>query len=138
MKGFGIDMRVFITSQGWLKRTIEIELFDRSVRIDYSGLIFGFGSACIDGMPLVSGSSRFWFAPKFEALLDGIHYEIEVRVWPWLAVRSLSVSVGEKRVFLEGDEHYKPTWHAVISNLVGFYYFYIAPPILLVWFCYQG
>ncbi len=81
---------MFITSQGWLERTIEIELIDRSVRITYSGRTFGFGSAFIDEAPLAASRSRFWFAPKFETFLDGNHYEIEIRVWPWLAVRSLA------------------------------------------------
>jgi len=127
-----------IQHQGWLKRTIEIELIDRGVRIDYSGRTFSFGSACIDGVPLTAGRSRFWFTPKFEAFLDGNHYEIEIRVWPWLAVRSLSVSVDEKRVFLEGDEHYKVTRYSDIIYLLGFCYFYIAPAILLAWFYYLG
>ncbi len=48
------------------------------------------------------------------------------------------VSVDEKRVFLEGDEHYKPTRYSEIMYLLGFFYFYTAPPFLLVWFYYLG
>ena len=134
MAYIGIDMKVFITSQGWLKKTIEIEMINRSVQIDYSGRTFKFGSAYIDGVPLEADKSTFWFTPKFETLLDGNRYEIEIRVWPWLAVRSFSVSVNEKRVFLEGNQHYEATRYSELVNVLGFCYFYVAPPILLVWF----
>ena len=51
--------------------------------------------------------SRSWYVPRFEFKLGGWPTVLEVSVWPWLAIRSLVVRVGDRIVYAEGEGPWK-------------------------------
>ena len=118
-------MRVIKIKHGWLQRTIKIEHEDKSVIIHYTGLTLNLGSVLVNGNCVRSQRSRIWFNSKFDFDIRGEHYSLEVRIWPWLAVRSFSLANFNGQVFLEGAVHYRISIGSEIPQLIGFIYIYI-------------
>jgi len=54
----------------------------------------------VDG--LVIRKSWYWFVPRFEFKLGGRTSAIEIRVWPWLLLRSLVLRVSDRVLYAEG------------------------------------
>ena len=86
---------------GWLHRAVEVTLLDGSHVVEYDGRGIGSEQVSVDGA-VIRRASRFWFVPRFEFKLGGWAGGVEVRVWPWLSLRSLVLRVGGRVVYAEG------------------------------------
>jgi hypothetical protein len=85
----------------WLLRRIAVSLPDGVHLVEYNAWGFGYEQIVIDGV-VIRKRSWYWFVPRFEFKLGGHPGVVEVRVWPWLVLRSLVLRVGGRVVYAEG------------------------------------
>ena len=93
-------MSARLIRRGWLLRGIELWLSDGVHLVEYNGRGFGYEQVSVDGA--VIRKSWYWFVPRFEFKVGGFPSVVEVRVWPWLLLRSLVLRVGDRAVYAEG------------------------------------
>jgi hypothetical protein len=86
--------------RGWLKRTIIVTLPDGHHIVEYDGTGLGYEQVWVDG-DVIRKRSLVWFVPRFDFKLGDWHSVIEVRVWPWLLLRSLVLLVGDQVIYSE-------------------------------------
>jgi hypothetical protein len=94
-------MSARLVHRGWLRRAIDVSLPDGPHVVEYDGTGFGFEQVTVDGA-VIRKTSWSWFVPRFEFKVGGWHGVVEVRVWPWLMLRSLVLRVGDRVVYAEG------------------------------------
>ena len=90
-----------LIGRGWLRRAIEIVLPDGAHVVEYDGTGFGYEQVLVDGVA-IREASWCWYVPRFEFKVGGWPGVVEVHVWPWLAIRALTLSVGGRVVYGEG------------------------------------
>jgi hypothetical protein len=56
----------------------------------------------VQGQPAAVSENQLWFVPRFESAIDAMLAVLEVRVWPWLAVRSLRLHIDGQTIYEEG------------------------------------
>jgi hypothetical protein len=88
--------------RGWLLRGIEVTMPDGVHYVEYDGRYVGYEQVTVDGS-LIRTKSWLWFVPRFDFKLGGQPSAVEVRVWPWLLLRSLVLQVGNYVVYAEGS-----------------------------------
>jgi hypothetical protein len=94
-------MSATLIRRGWLLRGIEVALSDGIHFVEYSGRGPGYEQVSVDGA-VIRERSWYWFVPRFDFKLGGFPSVVEVRVWPWLELRSLVLQVGDRVVYVEG------------------------------------
>jgi hypothetical protein len=101
-------MSAKLIRRGWLLRGIEVSMSDGVHIVEYNGRGLGYEQVSVDGAVIRKG--WYWFVPRFDFKLGGYPSVVEVRVWPWLLLRSLVVRVGDQVVYAEGagDWYKKP------------------------------
>jgi hypothetical protein len=87
--------------RGWLYRCIEVDLPDGPHMVEYNGRGLGYEKVVIDGYT-IRRPSHLWFVPLFSFALGGRSWVVEIRVWPWLGLRSLVLRVNDKVIYAEG------------------------------------
>ena len=117
-------MRYKVTESRWLYRRIEIELEDSDLELVYSSLSVGSELIMVNRNVCEMVSDGAWYIPHFEINVEGKHVEVEARVWPWLSVRSLLVTVDSEPVYREGLKPYKVSKFTEGLN-AGLFYFII-------------
>lgn len=102
-------MRATLVQWGWLQRTLEIEMADGTHVVEYNGTGFGYEQVTADGATI--RDSHPWFVPRFDFKLGDWPAAIEVRLWPWLTLRSFALLVKGKVIYAEGlsDAGIQPT-----------------------------
>jgi hypothetical protein len=90
-----------LVRRGWLYRALEVDLRGFTHRVIYDGRGFGYEQVVFDGV-VIRGYPRLWFIPRFEFRLGGLPASVEVRVWPWLGIRSLELRLQGVQVYAEG------------------------------------
>jgi Clp amino terminal domain, pathogenicity island component len=95
-----------LVRRGWLRRAVEVSLPDGPHLVEYDGKGIGYECVSADGEVIRKTSGR-WFVPHFEFQLGGWPTVVEVQVWPWLALRSLILRVGDRVVYAEGEGKYQ-------------------------------
>jgi hypothetical protein len=70
----------------------------------YSGRGFGYESVYVDGEIAVRYFNLYWFIPRLEFTIKSMQASIEVRVWPWLALRSIRLVIEDELSYSEGIE----------------------------------
>ena len=93
-------MSAKLIRRGWLLRGIEVSMSDGVHIVEYNGRGLGYEQVSVDGAVIRKG--WYWFVPRFDFKLGGYPSVVEVRVWPWLLLRSLVVRVGDQVVYAEG------------------------------------
>jgi hypothetical protein len=86
--------------RGWLLRGIEVAMSDGLHYVEYDGRGFGYEQVSVDGAMI--RKNWYWFVPRFDFKLAGYSSVVEIRVWPWLLLRSLVLRVGDRVVYAEG------------------------------------
>ena len=109
-------MKSIVRSKRWLNRVIEIPRDDGLVLLTYSGRGVGSEKIMIQD-EVVVGRSNCWFVSKFELIYENTIFIVQVRVWPWLTIRSLTIDEDGARVYSEGSEPYKVTTLTEILQL---------------------
>jgi hypothetical protein len=94
-------MSAKLIHRGWLRRTVEVSLPDGPHVVEYDGKGLGFEQVSVDGA-VIRKTCWYWFVPLFEFKLGGWPGVVEVRIWPWLLLRSLVLRVGDRVVYAEG------------------------------------
>ena len=94
-------MSARLVRRGWLLRGIEVSMSDGVHFVEYNGRGFGYEQVSVDGS-VIRERSWWWFVPGFEFKLGGYPSVVEVRVWPWVLLRSLVLRVGDQVVYAEG------------------------------------
>ena len=94
-------MSARLIRRGWLLRGIEVSMPDGIHFVEYSGRGFGYEQVSVDGA-VIRKTCWYWFVPRFEFKLAGYPCVVEVRVWPWLLLRSLVVRLGDRVIYAEG------------------------------------
>ena len=95
-------MTARLIRRGWLLRGFEVLLADGVHLVEYNGKGFGFEQVSVDGV-VHRIASPFWFVPRFRFKLGGYPAVVDVRVWPWLSMRSLILRVGDRVLYAEGE-----------------------------------
>lgn len=95
-------MQAKLIKKSFLFREWEVSGGQRLFRLAYDGMGIGIESILKDGEPLVKVESFYWFAPRFEFEIDGVPFVVTVRVWPWLQIRALRISVSDQVIYSEG------------------------------------
>jgi hypothetical protein len=77
--------------------------------VDYDGRGFGYEQVNFDGS-ILRILSLWWYVPRFEFKLSGWPSVVEVRVYPWLTLRSFALQVDGEVLYSEGvsDTGLKP------------------------------
>jgi hypothetical protein len=70
--------------------------------VTYSGRGLGYESVRVNGEFAAKKRSVVWFVPRFEFTLADRQAIVEVRVWPWFALRAIRLRVGEEVCYTEG------------------------------------
>jgi hypothetical protein len=87
----------------WLDRSIEVSLADGVHVVAYNGWGFHYEQVSFDG-DVIRKTSLLWFVPRFEFTLSGLPCVLEVHVWPWFALRSFVLRVGDRVVYGEATD----------------------------------
>jgi hypothetical protein len=82
-------------------------------------------SVSINGNTTISKTSLWWFAPRFEISHNGEEYIVEVRVWPWMSIRSFRIERNGETIFVEGQSPYRVSFLTEATQLLAFYTFLI-------------
>lgn len=93
-----------LVGASWLRRQFVVSLPRGQSHIEYYGRGVGFESVFVDGFTVKSETSFWWFVPEFRFRVRGYRAKIKVRVWVWLAIKSLELWVDGKLLYHEGAE----------------------------------
>src|SRR5262245_5176438 len=96
------EFEATLRRSSWLRRVFDGGTPEGRVRVEYNGRGIGHESVFVDGARAREVTSFFWFVPRFDFLLGRRPGVIEVRVWPWLTVRSFRLWVDGVCVYSEG------------------------------------
>jgi len=110
-----------VTESRWLYRRIEIELEDSDLELVYSSLSVGSERIMVNRNVCEIVSNGAWYIPYFDIEVEGKYIEVEARVWPWISLRSLLVTVDGIPVYSEGLKPYKVNKITEILNAGAFY-----------------
>lgn len=94
-------MNATLRHQGFLLRRIEVETSEGRFQVTYEGTGMGFEQVLVDGAVACRKDSWVWFEPWFEFSLGSQPALLEVRVWAWLGIRSLKLTVAGQTVYCE-------------------------------------
>jgi hypothetical protein len=91
-----------LLASGFLTRVLDVRLDGKSYIVKYEGGGIGYEQIRLNGDIATWRWSWFWFVPRFEFPLGPTPAAIDVRVWPWLAIRGFQMTVGDRVVYAEG------------------------------------
>ena len=125
-------MQAKLLDRQWLKRVIEVVEGDTVTRLVYSGRGIGSEKVIVDGAETRDRSRLMWFVPSFEVASGEDTYVFQVRVWPWLTLRSLKIEKNGVKIYAEGSEPYRVSGFTEVAQLAGFATLLIGPALLLM------
>lgn len=105
----GNSTRSTLKSRGWLRRAVEVQTADGPVLVTYDGHGFGTEKVTVNDVALVRRSESSWFVPRFDVVHNNDNYVVQVRVWPWLTLRSITVRRNGALIYSEGKPPYATT-----------------------------
>jgi hypothetical protein len=85
-----------------LLREWEVTDGSRFCRLTYDGNGIGYESVLIDNQTIKKTRSWFWYVPRFDFEVYDMSAVIEVRVWPWLAIRAIRLKISDQILHQEG------------------------------------
>ncbi len=112
-------MQAKLLARQWLKRVVEVTDGDKVTTLAYSGRGIGSEKVVVGGAETTDRSELLWFVPRFEVAHGDDEYVFQVRVWPWLALRSLRIEKNGAQIYAEGDEPYRVSRYTEIAQLAG-------------------
>ena len=120
-----------LVQKGWLKRVIEIPRINET--FTYSGRGIGTEKCIIAEEEFVAQSVYGWFVPEFKFSYRGNDFNVQARVWPWpwLGLRSFSISIDGNLVYSEGKKPYKVTKITEFIHLTLWFILTFSPLLIL-------
>jgi hypothetical protein len=94
-------MACTLTRNSWLYRSWEVVTSEGWFQVEYDGRGMGFECVRVQGEAVVSTRSRWWFVPRFDFRVGSLPAFLEVRVWPWLSLRSVRLNIDGHTVYDE-------------------------------------
>lgn len=94
-------MNCRLLEKKWLYRKFLLETEEGSYCVEYSGRGLGYECVLVNGEAVAGGVSRYWFIPRFQFALGSKVGVLNVRVWPWLTIRSLRIDFEGHEVYVE-------------------------------------
>jgi hypothetical protein len=88
--------------RSWLRRVLEVSTPQGDYVVEYNGRGIGYETVYVNGAIAVRQRSLAWFVPRFRFALGEYIAVLEVRVWPWLMLRELSLRVEGGLLYAEG------------------------------------
>ena len=95
-------MQVTLQRKSWLLREWEVTTPQGAYVVTYSGRGHGYESVAVNNQVVAKAGSPTWFVPRFVFLLGDSFAKVEVRVWPWLALRGIHLRIGGVLHYREG------------------------------------
>lgn len=83
----------------WLYRKLLLTIDGNSYCVEYNGRGAGYEYVALDGNAIAGGTSQPWFIPSFSFNIQQHRIILNVRVWAWLSIRSLKISVDGIEIF---------------------------------------
>ena len=123
-------METKLLSRQWLKRIIEVTEGETVTMIVYSGRGIGSEKVAVNGTETTDRTRLLWFVPRFEIASGEDKYVFQVRVWPWLALRSLTIEKNGAQIYAEGSEPYRVSKFSEVAQLTGFTVLLLGPVFL--------
>jgi len=118
-----------ITSQ-WLKRIIEVADGDTVTRLVYSGRGLGSEKVMVNASEATGRSNRLWFVPCFEVNDGEDSFVFQVRIWPWLTLRSLAIEKNGVQIYCEGTPPYPVSQFTEAAQVFTFTAIVFGPALL--------
>jgi hypothetical protein len=95
-------MHATLLCRSWLKRVLRVKTSEGNYEVAYNGRGGWNGEAVyIDGQ-LAAHNPRLWFGPVLVFPLGHQLAAVEIRVWPWFAIRSFHLLVEDVILYGEG------------------------------------
>ncbi len=85
----------------WLYRRFEVLTPQGVNEVIYDGRGIGYESVLVEGQPILSKASFYWYIPEFNFNVGEYSGKISVRVWAWLSIKSLSLQVDNQTLYSE-------------------------------------
>src|SRR2546421_8846012 len=85
--------------RSFLGAVLDVETESGWFVVEYNGRGMGHESVYVNGRLVARAGVWFWFVPRFEFQLGPLPAALEVRVWPWLAFRSFTLTVAGRVVY---------------------------------------
>ncbi len=120
-------METRLLARQWLKRVIEVTEGATVTTLVYSGRGIGSEKVAVDGVETTDRSQLLWFVPRFEVASGEDRYVFQVRVWPWLTLRSLTIEKNGAQIYAEGSAPYPVSRFTEVAQLAGFMALLIGP-----------
>ncbi len=95
-------MNITLIKKSWLLRQWKVSDGVHSFTITYNGRGTGYESVLVDDDFVQRVRSIFWYIPRFEFDAHGAPFAVDVRVWPWFAIRSIRLSSSGQSLYTEG------------------------------------
>jgi len=92
-----------IAGGSWLRRTVEVVLPEGIFFVEYSGRGV-FDAVWVRPGTAVRKLGVTWFVPYFDFDVGGHPANVEVHVWPWLALRSFVLRLDGKILYTEPSD----------------------------------
>lgn len=96
-------MTATLRRKAWLVREWDVTTPHGPSVVKYSGWGKGYETVFVNHLIAVRTPSVFWYVPRFDFFVGLTPATVEVRVWPWLALRSIRLSLGNKVCYHEGS-----------------------------------
>ena len=89
--------------RSWLFREWSVVTLSGEHTVSYDGRGCGYECVRVDGEIVAKTISWLWFVPKFEFKIGDLPARIDVRVWPWLALKAIRLHIAGEAGYAEGD-----------------------------------
>src|SRR5262245_31887393 len=94
-------MRATMQKGGWVQRLLEVHTDEGWFLVEYDGRgVFEY--VRVNGEEVARDTYWYWFAPRFDFRLGRHPAVVEVRMWPWMVIRSFRLTVGDEVLYAEG------------------------------------
>jgi hypothetical protein len=82
-------------------RRFEVETPEGTFDLIYKGFGAGYEEVLVNGQRAAAKQTVFWFCPKFDFQIGSSPAVLEVRVWVWLKIKSLRLTVAGQTIYVE-------------------------------------
>ena len=104
-------MECILKSKAWLYRHFDVRTVEGSFKVEYFGKGIGFECVFVQGEVADLKQTVYWYASHFDFMLGSLSATMEVRIWPWLQIKSIRLTVNGKEIYTERHGKIVEGWH---------------------------
>lgn len=94
-------MNCQLLDKKWLYRKFFIVTQEGLFVVEYCGRGLGYERVRVNGVPVAGGISKYWYIPRFQFGIGSKEGILNVRVYPWLTIRTISLMVEHREIYAE-------------------------------------